>query len=65
VTQKALYDAIAICKPGVLFNQVGKVIEKVAGQNGLDVCEHFTGHGVGHLLHMPPMVYHRCNSAMI
>jgi methionyl aminopeptidase len=38
VTQKALYDAIAICKPGVLFNQVGKVIEKVAGQNGFHVC---------------------------
>jgi len=60
-----LYDAIAICKPGVLFNQVGKVIEKVAGQNGFDVCEHFNGHGIGHLLHMPPMVYHRCKYAII
>ena len=25
-------------------------------------CELFTGHGVGHLLHMPPMVSHNYNS---
>jgi len=27
----------------------------------MHVCEEFTGHGIGHLLHMPPMVYHKCS----
>jgi methionyl aminopeptidase len=33
----------------------------VAEENGFTVCELFTGHGVGHLLHMPPMIMHHSN----
>jgi len=38
VAQKALYEAISICKPGVPINQIGKTIEKVANGNGMHVC---------------------------
>lgn len=60
LTQQALYEAISICKPGVKFNEIGLTIEKFAKKNGISVCPDFTGHGVGHLLHMPPMVLHTC-----
>lgn len=60
IAQKALYKAISVCKPGVKFNEIGKTIERFAFDNEVHVCEHFTGHGVGHLLHMPPFVYHIC-----
>ena len=64
LTQKALYEAISICKPGLAFNKIGMKIQKFAKDHGIHVCEHFTGHGVGQLLHMPPMVYHTCNPAL-
>jgi methionyl aminopeptidase len=35
---------------------------EIAEKNGYYVCELFTGHGVGELLHMPPMVHHTFNS---
>ena len=65
MTQKALYEAISICGPGVPVNEIGRVIEKVANSHQMNVVEEFTGHGVGHLLHMPPMVFHRCKVYLI
>ena len=53
-TQKALYESIKICKPGTPFNEIGNVCEQVAEAGGFVVCELFTGHGVGKLLHLPP-----------
>jgi len=29
-TQKALYESIKICKPGVKFSEIGRVCEEVA-----------------------------------
>jgi methionyl aminopeptidase len=29
----------------------------------MHVCADFTGHGVGHLLHMPPAIFHCCTIA--
>ena len=60
ITQQALYNAISICKPGVGFNQIGLLIEKFAQKHGIHVVEEFSGHGVGELLHMPPLVLHKC-----
>ena len=62
VAQAALYEAVGVCRPGLPFRELGKVIEGVAGRAGMWVCEEFTGHGIGQLLHMPPMVFHRRNS---
>ena len=38
IAQQALYEAIAICKPGMGFNRVGQVIEKVCRSAGMHVC---------------------------
>jgi methionyl aminopeptidase len=62
VTQQALYEAIGICRPGAYLNEIGRTIERVAGKNGMHVCAEFTGHGVGHLLHMPPAIFHCCKA---
>ena len=37
----------------------------MASDNKLHVSEHFTGHGVGALLHMPPMVMHHRNLSKV
>lgn len=58
VTQKALYESIKICGPGVPFSEIGMICETIANQNNYHICELFTGHGVGEKLHMPPMIYH-------
>ncbi|EAR84818.1 methionine aminopeptidase (macronuclear) [Tetrahymena thermophila SB210] len=57
-TQKALYESIKVCKPGTPFRKIGEVCESIAHENGFSVCELFTGHGVGELLHMAPAVFH-------
>ncbi|EGR34224.1 methionine type i, putative [Ichthyophthirius multifiliis] len=58
VTQMAVYESIKICKPGVKFRKIGDICQEIANSNGFHVCELFTGHGVGKLLHMPPIVFH-------
>ncbi|CAD8155048.1 unnamed protein product [Paramecium octaurelia] len=60
-TQKALYEAIKICKPGEKFSKIGDIVEEVAADEGFTVCELFTGHGIGELMHMPPMIIHNFN----
>ncbi len=37
----------------------------MAEQNNLSVSEYFTGHGVGELLHMPPMICHHRNRSAV
>ncbi|KIY50876.1 methionine aminopeptidase [Fistulina hepatica ATCC 64428] len=57
-TRKALDDAIAMCKPGVLFRDLGKVIEPVARTNGCSVVRTYTGHGINNLFHTTPNIPH-------
>lgn len=59
-TQEAVYESISICKPGTPFKQIGTVCEKVAEKYGFVVCELFTGHGIGELMHLPPSILHHC-----
>ena len=60
VTQKMLYEAIKICKPGEKFSRIGEICQDIADAHDYHICDLFTGHGIGHLLHMPPMVHHTC-----
>ncbi|KIY43344.1 methionine aminopeptidase [Fistulina hepatica ATCC 64428] len=53
-TRKALDDVIAMCKPGVLFRDLGKVIEPVARTNGCSVVRTYTGHGINNVFHAAP-----------
>ncbi|KAI4527840.1 methionine aminopeptidase [Schizophyllum commune Tattone D] len=57
-TRQALDEAIKLCKPGVLFRDVGKVIEPIARQNGCSVVRTYTGHGINDLFHTAPNIPH-------
>lgn len=56
--EKALMRAIAICKPGQKFNEIGKVIENYAATKNFKIVPAFIGHGIGEFFHGPPEVYH-------
>ncbi|KAG0040018.1 Methionine aminopeptidase 1D, chloroplastic/mitochondrial [Podila clonocystis] len=60
-TQESLDEAIAICKPGVPLNQIGKTIQKIADRYGYSVSEQFSGHGIGKEFHCLPLIYHHDN----
>lgn len=55
--RECLEKAIEICKPGQLYKNIGKVVEKHATDNGFKVLTQFNGHGIGKDLHMFPTVY--------
>lgn len=59
VTDKVLEKALNVCKPLGRYCDIGRVIEKVAEDNGVHVIEKFTGHGIGEYIHMKPRVYNR------
>ncbi|CAA7271726.1 unnamed protein product [Cyclocybe aegerita] len=53
-TRGALDAAIAMCKPGALFRDIGKVIEPLARAGGCAVVRTYTGHGINDLFHCSP-----------
>lgn len=54
---ECLQKAIDICKPGQLYSNIGKLVEKHATENGFKVLTSFNGHGIGKQLHMKPTVF--------
>ncbi|KAL9715120.1 Methionine aminopeptidase 1 [Leucoagaricus gongylophorus] len=57
-TREALDAAIAICKPGALFRDIGKTIEPIARSNSCAVVRTYTGHGINNLFHCAPNIPH-------
>ncbi|RZC36033.1 Peptidase M24 domain containing protein [Asbolus verrucosus] len=60
-TETCLNDAIAICRPGRKFNEIGSFIEKRSRSLGFTVIPAFIGHGIGHYFHGPPDIFHITN----
>ncbi|KAG8691534.1 Methionine aminopeptidase 1 [Ceratobasidium sp. 423] len=54
-TRQCLDAAIAICKPGTLFRDLGKAI----------VVRNYTGHGIHNLFHTVPNIAHYAKNKMI
>ncbi|KAF9499568.1 methionine aminopeptidase [Pleurotus eryngii] len=54
VTRECLDDAIALCKPGTLFRDIGKAIEPKARANDCATVRNYTGHGINDLFHGSP-----------
>lgn len=51
---------------GNICEYISNIINrKIAEKNNFVVCELFTGHGVGRLLHVPPMIMHHCKKYKI
>ncbi|KAG0145821.1 hypothetical protein CROQUDRAFT_133509 [Cronartium quercuum f. sp. fusiforme G11] len=64
-TRRCLDRAIAICKPGTLFREIGNVIEPLAKKAGLNVNKRYCGHGINRLFHGPPNIPHYARSKTI
>ena len=57
-TKESLDQAIAICRPGVPLNKIGKTIQALADEHGYSVSEQFSGHGIGKEFHCLPLIFH-------
>ncbi|KAL7753451.1 Methionine aminopeptidase 1 [Sorochytrium milnesiophthora] len=57
-TRECLKQAIAAVKPGVLYRDMGNIIEKVAKKNGFSVVRTYCGHGINRLFHPAPSIPH-------
>ncbi|KAF8607756.1 methionine aminopeptidase [Ceratobasidium sp. AG-I] len=57
-TRQCLDAAIALCKPGTLFRDLGKAIEPIARAQGCSVVRSYTGHGIHNLFHPAPTIPH-------
>jgi len=59
---KAAYECLMLSieavKPGMMFRDLGKIIEKHAKANRVSVVKRYCGHGVGELFHTAPSIPH-------
>lgn len=62
VTRESLDRAIAVCRPGAEFREIGNAINDLADEHGYGVIRHFIGHGVGKVFHSAPNVLHYRNN---
>lgn len=56
VTERALYEAIALAVPGNRVGDIGHHVEKFCEAHGYGVVRDFVGHGIGRRLHEDPAV---------
>ena len=57
-TYDSLMKAIAICKPGKMYREIGDVISNHVEPMGFSVVRKYSGHGVGRKFHCKPTVPH-------
>ncbi|XP_003745590.1 methionine aminopeptidase 1 [Galendromus occidentalis] len=58
VTYESLQKAIESCRPGVLYRDIGNVIQKHVQPHGYSVVKSYCGHGIHSLFHTAPSVPH-------
>jgi len=56
VTERALYEAIALAVPGNRVGDIGHHVQKLCESHGYGVVRDFVGHGIGRRLHEDPAV---------
>ncbi|XP_052038646.1 methionine aminopeptidase 1D, mitochondrial [Apodemus sylvaticus] len=61
VARRCRDEAIAACRAGAPFSVIGNTISRITHQNGLQVCPHFVGHGIGSYFHGHPEIWHHAN----
>lgn len=55
-TQKALQNAIGVCRVGATTGDIGHIIQKTVEGEGFAIVRELTGHGVGPTLQEPPSI---------
>uniref|UniRef100_A0A452QUH7 Methionine aminopeptidase n=1 Tax=Ursus americanus TaxID=9643 RepID=A0A452QUH7_URSAM len=63
VARRCRDEAIAACRAGAPFSVIGNTISHITHQNGLHVCPHFVGHGIGSYFHGHPEIWHHANDS--
>uniref|UniRef100_A0A6I8NB24 Methionine aminopeptidase n=1 Tax=Ornithorhynchus anatinus TaxID=9258 RepID=A0A6I8NB24_ORNAN len=63
VARRCRDEAIAACRAGAPFSVIGNTISRITYQNGLQVCPHFVGHGIGSYFHGHPEIWHHANDS--
>lgn len=58
MSPQCLELAIAACRPGMRYRDVGDIITRHASAAGLSVVKAYCGHGIGDLFHCAPNVHH-------
>ncbi|XP_040827652.1 methionine aminopeptidase 1D, mitochondrial isoform X2 [Ochotona curzoniae] len=58
IARRCRDEAIAACRVGAPFSVIGNTISRITRQNGLQVCPHFVGHGIGSYFHGHPEIWH-------
>jgi methionyl aminopeptidase len=56
VTEEALWEGIAACRPGKRVGDIGHAVEQHARKNGFATVREFVGHGIGTSLHEEPQI---------
>lgn len=56
VTERALYESIALAVPGNRVGDIGHHVQKLCEAHGYGVVRDFVGHGIGRRLHEDPAV---------
>jgi methionyl aminopeptidase len=49
-TKEATESAIAMCKPGVLYRDIGNKIESIVKPKGYGIVRQYTAHGINQLV---------------
>ena len=57
-TQKCMYEAIKIVRPGIRLGDIGHKIQTIAENNHYSVVRDYCGHGIGRVFHEDPQVLH-------
>ncbi|KAK4686672.1 methionyl aminopeptidase, partial [Tremellales sp. Uapishka_1] len=57
-SKRSMEEAIAICKPGVPYRDIGNKIEEVINTYGYGIVRRYTGHGIHSLFHCMPNIVH-------
>ncbi|SBT34181.1 methionine aminopeptidase 1b, putative (METAP1b) [Plasmodium ovale wallikeri] len=61
----SLMEAIMKCKPGMLYKNIGNIIDAYVSKKNFSVVRTYSGHGVGKLFHSNPTIPHfRKNKAV-
>ncbi|CAK0908974.1 unnamed protein product, partial [Prorocentrum cordatum] len=61
-TREALQAAVACCRDGAQFREIGDAVSTIAEREQFSVVRNLVGHGIGEFFHGVPQVFHSRNS---
>lgn len=56
VTERALYEGIAMARPGAFLSDISHAVQRCAEGAGFSVVRQYVGHGIGRAMHEEPQI---------